>query len=594
MRHTTDRINGFLLEPFREGIIRSSRIERNFFMIPAIFGRICHLNLAQGARILSMLVFLLVLTWCKLEASGTIRATENVTEISILMDEDDWDELRHTARSPEVVIPVCGSVPPEPPYEYLPATVTVDGVTLENVGVRAKGFWGSINPVRRSLKIKFDEFVEGQMLGEIKRMTLNNNNQDYSRMRTCLALRMFQKAGLPASDCSFARVTVNAKDLGVYSLVEPIKKPFLRKHFADDEGNLYEAQLGDFLSQLINSFERKTNEATADDRSDLELGAIIDLDAFFGFWAMEILLAHWDGYTGNMNNYYIYNDPTTGKFTFIPWGPDAAFSEKEEILQINSVGPLFANSALSKRLYDHPEGRALFIAKLAELYDLVWGDDELLNQVIATRRLLRPYVLPEMKLRFCLRVVELYNSMIAHAQDVYETILEPAEAPEYPYEPLLRCVEIRPEAQLFEISFSTTWGTFPSYGVGEVDRFDVPGIDEQAYSAAASKSFTPVPGPGNVTINISGYKALSTTVNGISISMSPFKFLSGEDILVNNLGTFAISYRIPNLFDPTNIELTGIVTNGILSLDEAGMNRGDAVSGIFTGEIIIAPAEYFQ
>ncbi len=76
--------------------------------------------------------------------------------------------------------------------------------------------------------------------------------------------------------------------------------------------------------------------------------------------------------------------------------------------------------------------------------------------------------------------------------------------------------------------------------------------------------------------------------------MSPFKFLSGEDILVNNLGTFAISYRIPNLFDPTNIELTGIVTNGILSLDEAGMNRGDAVSGIFTGEIIIAPAEYFQ
>jgi hypothetical protein len=199
-----------------------------------------------------------------------------------------------------------------------------------------------------------------------------------------------------------------------------------------------------------------------------------------------------------------------------------------------------------------------------------------------------------MKLRFFLSVVALYNSMKVHAHDVYETILEPSEAPEYPYEPLLRCVEERPAAQPFAISFSTTWGTFPTYGVGEVHRFDVPGIDEQVYSAAASNSFTSVPGPGNVSINISGFKFLSTIVNGVSINMSPYKFLSGEDIIVDNLGTFAISYRIPSWFDPNNIELTGIVTNGILSLDEAGMNRGDAVSGTFTGEIIIAPPEYFQ
>jgi len=312
--------------------------------------------MAQLARILSAVFLLISFTYGGLKAQdGAVRADagkqdnislsvtsandlieetalpfspkENVTEISIVMDEEDWDEVRHTAHSPEVLVALCGSGPPESPYEYLPATVTVDGVTLENVGVRAKGFFGSVNPVRRSLKIKFDEFVEGQTLGEIKRMTLNNNNQDFSRMRTCLAMRMFQKAGLPAPDCSFARVTVNGKYLGVYSSLESIKKPFLRKHFADDEGNLYEAQLGDFLPELINSFERKTNEATADDRSDLEavmmaleaddadllseLGAIVDLDAFFSFWAMEILLSHWDGYTGNMNNYYIYNDPTT-------------------------------------------------------------------------------------------------------------------------------------------------------------------------------------------------------------------------------------------------------------------------------------------
>ena len=76
--------------------------------------------------------------------------------------------------------------------------------------------------------------------------------------------------------------------------------------------------------------------------------------------------------------------------------------------------------------------------------------------------------------------------------------------------------------------------------------------------------------------------------------MSPYKFLSGEDIVVNNLGTLAISYTMPSWFEPTNVALTGIVTNGILTLDEAGMNRGDAVSGTFTGEIIIAPPDHFQ
>jgi len=574
-------------------------------MISALINRVRNLHVSQWAKITSMLLVLLLFTWCKLEAGANTRATESVTEISIVMDEDTWNALRHTARSTEVLIPICGAGPAESPYEYLPATVTVDGVALENVGVRAKGFWGSINPVRPSLKIKFDEFVEGQTLGDIRRMTLNNNNQDYSRMRTCLAMRTFQKAGLPASDCSFAHVTVNGKDMGVYSLVEPIKKPFLRKHFADDEGNLYEAQLSDFVAELINSFERKTNDATAEDRSDLEavmmaieandtellteLDAVIDLDAFFSFWAMEILVSHWDGYTGDRNNCYIYNDPTTGKFTFIPWGPDAAFSAKEEALQINSVGPLFANSVLSKRLYDHPEGRSLFIAKLAELYDLVWGDDELLKKVRETRRLLRPYILPEMKRRFWLGIVALRRHMVAHAQDVYETILAPSQPPEYPYVPIPYCAFdiYMPDAQPFTISFSATWGTSQGYGIGEVDQFEVPGIDADTYSAAANMTFRPP--LGNVAIDIAGYQSGSPTISGMYITMSPYTFLSGEDIITDNLATLALAYRIPSLFDLTNLELTGIVTNGVLRLDQAGMNPGDTVSGTFTGEIILAP-----
>ena len=90
--------------------------------------------------------------------------TEHITLVSVDMDEDLWNQLRHTAPSPNIFFTPCYAPAPESPYEYLPATVKVDGVIMENVGVRAKGTFGSVNPARPSLKIKFDKFVDGQLL----------------------------------------------------------------------------------------------------------------------------------------------------------------------------------------------------------------------------------------------------------------------------------------------------------------------------------------------------------------------------------------------------------------------------------------------
>ena len=62
--------------------------------------------------------------------------------------------------------------------------------------------------------------------------------------------------------------------------------------------------------------------------------------------------------------------------------------------------------------------------------------------------------------------------------------------------------------------------------------------------------------------------------------------------MVNNLATPAYTYRLASFFDPTKVELTGIVTDGVLRFDEAGMEPGDAVSGTFSGELIVFPPEY--
>jgi len=96
---------------------------------------------------------------------------------------------------------------------------------------------------------------------------------------------------------------------------------------------------------------------------------------------------------------------------------------------------------------------------------------------------------------------------------------------------------------------------------------------------------------GNVAIDLAGYQSESPVINGMYITMSPSTFLSGEDIITDNLATLALLYRIPRMFDLANLELTGIVTNGVLRLDQAGMHPGDTVSGTFTGEIVLAPPQ---
>ena len=50
-----------------------------------------------------------------------------------------------------------------------------DGVTLEDVGIRRKGFIGSLFSPSPSLKIKTNKYVEDQLLGDTERITLNNN-----------------------------------------------------------------------------------------------------------------------------------------------------------------------------------------------------------------------------------------------------------------------------------------------------------------------------------------------------------------------------------------------------------------------------------
>ena len=113
----------------------------------------------------------------------------------------------------------------------------------------------------------------------------------------------------------------------------------LARIFGDDEGNLYEGTAADIRTGgFMDRIEKKTNE-TEDDWSDIyrlrdaieapdetfreEIETVLNLEAFINFWAAEALIGHWDGFSGNANNYFIYSNPVDGKFHLYPGDPTA-------------------------------------------------------------------------------------------------------------------------------------------------------------------------------------------------------------------------------------------------------------------------------
>ena len=187
-----------------------------------------------------------------------IFPTDRVLDVQITVPEDDWDTIRFQSRS--FLSALAASRKHEPlkgPYTYVEASVTIDGLKFPRVGIRKKGFIGSQSTTRPSLKIKLDHVeAEGQIEG-LNNLTLNNNKQDGSLVSQFMGYAVFNAAGSPAPRCAFANVTVNGKNLGIYSHVESMRRPLVKRGFGNDDGTFYEGTVADFHDGWEGSFERK-------------------------------------------------------------------------------------------------------------------------------------------------------------------------------------------------------------------------------------------------------------------------------------------------------------------------------------------------
>ncbi len=327
----------------------------------------------------------------------------HIVEVRIEIKAEDWRKLCSQSRQ---ILQALGGQSSAKPFTYFRANVTIDGKQIDNVGVRKKGFLGSLDSVRPSLKIKFDEYVDQEPSVGFDRLTLNNNKQDPSRLSQYLTYKIFNESGTVASRCNFARVTVNGKYLGIYSNVEPIKPPFLKSRFGDDSGALFEGTIVDFVPDSVERFEKKNDHAEFThirelaevmDRDEFTLEQVdelLDVQAFVKFWATESLIGFWDGYTNNQNNFFLYRHPAKKKFYFIPWGADSSFAETVPMAQFKAeVKSVHSKSVLANRLYFFPEIQELYFKTLNELLEDHWQEEALIAEIDKTVELLREHVL---------------------------------------------------------------------------------------------------------------------------------------------------------------------------------------------------------
>ena len=149
-----------------------------------------------------------------------------VHTIDIVMD--DWDAFIDNATS----------------EEYYTVAMVIDGEAYKNIAIRGKGNTSlstvsSLGSERYSFKVEFDHYDNSITYHGLDKLSLNNLIQDSTMMKDYLTYTMMAEFGAAAPLCSFAYLTVNGEDWGLYLAVEGVEDSFLERNYGTNAGELY-------------------------------------------------------------------------------------------------------------------------------------------------------------------------------------------------------------------------------------------------------------------------------------------------------------------------------------------------------------------
>lgn len=235
---------------------------------------------------------------------------------------------------------------------WVEVDATYDGVALPSIGMRLKGRYGSWRSFedKPSIKLDVNRYVDGQDLEGIKSLTFNNMISDCSFMREHMAYPVYEAMDVAVPRTAYVWMTVNGSDYGLYLNVESIDDVYLKRHYDNNDGNLYDADyvlwddgsynVLDFHATLIPYFEQEEGDDIGGADLTEIVGLLDTLGGTSGFYtetasqidwdhhqrmvAAEMWVGQNDGYSLNRNNYLVYFEPGA-PMTLQPWDHDYAF-----------------------------------------------------------------------------------------------------------------------------------------------------------------------------------------------------------------------------------------------------------------------------
>ena len=257
--------------------------------------------------------------------------------IKVTMQEDDYNWMVHPDN-------IWSS-------DYQHATVIYEGsngltVNYNDLGIRLRGNT-SRGKNKKSFKLHFEKFTDDQFFFGLKKVNLKAETNDPSAVREHMVMNLYRDNDIPTARVNHIKLYINSNYMGLYSSIEQIDSRFLTSRFNNKSGNLYKCTYGSSngadlsnLNEVYNNdiYELKTNEdennrkdledfirfltTSSDEDFDGKISDYINIDRYIKQLAIEIISGHWDGYSYNKNNYYLYLNPDTNKFEYIPYDTD--------------------------------------------------------------------------------------------------------------------------------------------------------------------------------------------------------------------------------------------------------------------------------
>jgi len=304
-------------------------------------------------------------------------------------------------------------------FDYVKANLEFNSAKLTNVAVRYKGngtYMASQNSLKKSFKIDLNQFVPGQKFAGESKLNLHNNVTDATWMNETLSYQLYRDAGVPAPRTSYARVYVTVPGehaheyFGLYSLVENIDNHFAEKHFGTKKGALFKPvtrdlfeYLGDDWAPYKQSYDAKTDLTKAqmqrvfdfaklvtkanNQEFETRVGEFLDLDEFARFMAVTVYLSTLDSILGMGQNFFVYLDPKSNKFQFIPWDLDNSFGQfpmagtQEEREQLSIKHPWQNENRFIERVFNVVAFQKLYRTHMKEFMGTIFQPQRFTNEV---------------------------------------------------------------------------------------------------------------------------------------------------------------------------------------------------------------------